>query len=268
MATKKDTKNKNDAQSDRPKVKISKNGPYLVSGGISLMTLSISNDAEGYPYEYRTGGTYPLQENYALCRCGRSDNKPYCDRTHTKVKFKGTETASRKSYLDQAEEVDGPVLKLTDLRLLCSSAGFCRRAGGIRNLIIHSDNLEAKNIAIEEAGHCTAGRIVVWDKETGKAIEPQFERSIALVEEPQKGVSGPIWVRGGIPVESAEGTVYETRNRIALCNCGESSNKPFCDGSHVHYGVSWRKWKDKFAHTVRVEFKQDPRISPSDRAEE
>jgi CDGSH-type Zn-finger protein len=49
-------------------------------------------------------------------------------------------------------------------------------------------------------------------------------------------VSGPIWVRGGIEIESAEGHAYQVRNRVTLCRCGKSQNKPFCDGSHVAHG--------------------------------
>jgi D-arabinose 1-dehydrogenase-like Zn-dependent alcohol dehydrogenase len=52
-------------------------------------------------------------------------------------------------------------------------------------------------------------------------------------EIPALGCSGPLWVRGGITVESGDGTRYETRNRVTLCRCGASSNKPFCDGSHA-----------------------------------
>jgi hypothetical protein len=78
---------------------------------------------------------------------------------------------------------------------------------------------------------------VVWDKKTGKAIEPEFERSIGLVEDPKIGISGPIWVRGGIPVESADGNIYEIRNRVTLCRCGKSSNKPFCDSSYYPNNV-------------------------------
>src|SRR6266536_1245907 len=44
---------------------------------------------------------------------------------------------------------------------------------------------------------------------------------------------GPLWVRGGVPVEAADGFEYEVRNRVTLCRCGYSKNKPFCDGSHV-----------------------------------
>jgi CDGSH-type Zn-finger protein len=53
-----------------------------------------------------------------------------------------------------------------------------------------------------------------------------------VIEDPQMGVSGPIWVRGGIPVEAVNGKAYEIRNRVTLCRCGKSSNKPFCDSSH------------------------------------
>jgi hypothetical protein len=142
----------------------------------------------------------------------------------------GTETASKEPYLVQAKEIDGPALKLTDVENLCASASFCHRTGGIWLLIPQSDNAEAKRIAIEEAGDCPSGRLVVWDKKTKKAIEP--EQSIGLVEDPQVDVSGPIWARGGIPIKSADGKTYEVRNRVTLCRCGKSSNKPFCDSSH------------------------------------
>jgi CDGSH-type Zn-finger protein len=222
---------KDQSSHDGSKIRISKNGPYLVSGGIPLSKQIIGIDAAGYSYEWREGKKYPSNDNYALCRCGQSKNIPFCDGTHINVNFNGTETASRKPYLDQAETIDGPALQLTDAQELCAAARFCDRAGGIWNLTQQSIDSETKRIAIEEAGNCSSGRLVVWDKK-GKAIEPKFEPSIGLVEDPQEGMRGPIWVRGGIPVESADGSTYEIRNSVALCSCGKSSNKPFCDGSH------------------------------------
>jgi len=215
------------------KIKVSKNGPYIISGGIPLSQQAIIVDSEGYPFEWRGGTKYPLQENCALCRCGQSKNKPFCDGTHVKVNFNGTETASNRKYIEQAERTSGPELVLNDAKEFCAAARFCDRAGGVWELTKHSDNSNSKKIAIEEACNCPSGRLVACDKKTGKAIEPVFKKSIALVEDPQFGVSGPIWVRGGIPVESAEGAVYEIRNRVTLCRCGKSSNKPFCDGSHM-----------------------------------
>jgi CDGSH-type Zn-finger protein len=215
------------------KIRINKNGPYLVSGGIPLSEQIIGTDAEGYSCEWLQGKEFPLKENYALCRCGGSHNKPFCDGTHIEVEFNGTETASREPYLEQAERISGPELELTDFKELCAIARFCERAGGIWDLVQKPDTPEAKGIAIEEARNCPSGRLVVWDK-NGNEIEPKFEPSICLVEDPQEGVQGPIWVRGGIPIESANGTTYEIRNRITLCRCGISSNKPFCDGSHCN----------------------------------
>ncbi len=168
-----------------------------------------------------------------LCRCGKSKSKPFCDGTHAKIRFDGTEIASRAPYLTRARKIDGPDLKLTDAPDLCNHAGFCLRATGIGNLTRSSDDTEAKRLAIEEAGNCTSGRLVAWHKEPEKSIEPEFEPSIALVEEPHKGCSGALWVRGNVPVESSDGGAYEVRNRVALCRCGASSNKPFCDGSHM-----------------------------------
>lgn len=230
MHTKKEIKN--ETIDGKRKIKVSKNGPYLVSGGIPLVKQIIGTDTLGIPNEWRAGDRYPSHEDCALCRCGQSRNKPFCDGTHIRVNFDGNETASREPYLDQAKEIDGPALKLTDAEDFCASARFCHRAGEIWNLIPKSDNPEAKKIAIGEAGDCPSGRLVVWDKETKNALEPDFERSIGLVEDPQVGVSGPIWVRGGIPIESADGKTYEIRNRVTLCRCGKSSNKPFCDSSH------------------------------------
>jgi CDGSH-type Zn-finger protein len=218
---------------NRFKIKVSNNGPYLISSGIPLAEQVIGTDAEGYSCEWHTGRKHPVQGNYALCRCGKSNKKPFCDGTHTQVHFDGTETASREPYLEQAKRISGPELELTDARELCALARFCERAGGIWDLVQKPDTPEAKGIAIEEAGNCPSGRLVVWDK-NGKKFEPKFEPSIGLVEDPQEGTQGPIWVRGGILVESADGTTHEIRNSITLCRCGRSSNKPLCDGSHCN----------------------------------
>ena len=116
-------------------IKIVKDGPILVYGGIPLLKLIISADNLGYPYEWIERERYPLQEEYALCRCGQSGKKPFCDGKHEETSFQGIETASRVSYLESAKKTEGPDLILTDNQSLCSHAGFCTRAGGIVNLV-------------------------------------------------------------------------------------------------------------------------------------
>jgi CDGSH-type Zn-finger protein len=214
-----------------PKIKVSKNGPYLVSGGVPLTQVVVVTNAEGESCEWRTAEVYAVRQKYALCRCGESKTRPFCDGTHTEAHFDGTETASRELYLDRAKEIEGPALRLTDARDLCIGASFCTRAGGTWDLTRQSGDPKARSTAIEEAGNCPSGRLVVWDKED-KAIEPLFKPSIAVICDAEGDPSGALWARGGIPVESADGTVYEVRYRVTLCGCGRSCNKPFCDGSH------------------------------------
>jgi hypothetical protein len=124
-------------------------------------------------------------------------------------------------------------MSLTDAKSLCAFVRFCDPEGRVWNLVMQTDDPEARRLVAHQAGHCPGGRLVAWDRETGKSVEPEFEPSLGLIEDTAKGVSGPIWVRGGIPVVSADGEVYEVRNQIALCRCGRSTNLPFCDGSHA-----------------------------------
>jgi CDGSH-type Zn-finger protein len=213
------------------KIIISKNGPYLISGNLPLGEEIEHADNDGNPGTWEKGKSYSNKENCALCRCGKSSNKPYCDGTHLKIKFDGTETASTKKYIEQAEVIDGPAVKLTDAQDLCAASRFCHK--GTWEHTENSNNPESRKIAIETACNCSSGRLVVWDKKTGKLIEHKFEPSISLIQDKDAGVSGPIWAKGGILLESENGTKYETRNRMTLCRCGKSSNKPFCDGSHI-----------------------------------
>ncbi len=213
------------------KIIICKNGPYQVSGSLPLAAEIEHADDDGNPGTWEKGKSYPAKESYALCRCGKSSNKPYCDGTHIKAKFDGTETASTEKYLDQAQVIDGPELKLTDAQDFCAVSRFCHK--GTWEHTEKSGNPKSKKIAIESACNCSSGRLVVWDKKIGKPIEHKFEPSISLIQDKDAGVSGPIWAKGGVPIESDDGTKYEVRNRVTLCRCGHSSNKPYCDGSHI-----------------------------------
>src|SRR5271154_34964 len=99
---------------EKMKVVVSKDGPYLVSGGVPLEMQIIQPNAEGLSWDWKKAKTFKTEEGYHLCRCGQSQNKPFCDGSHLKVKFQGTETASRKPYLRAAEVWDGPGLLLRD----------------------------------------------------------------------------------------------------------------------------------------------------------
>src|SRR5476651_2909158 len=83
------------------KVKITKDGPYLVSGALTLTTETIGTNSAGESIKWKAGKKFPAQADYALCRCGQSAHKPFCDGTHVKIALDGTETASRDAYLKQ-----------------------------------------------------------------------------------------------------------------------------------------------------------------------
>ena len=219
--------------SGKKKIKIIKNGPYVVSGDVPLEVEVITNNSDGYSWDWKKGKKFETESEDYLCRCGHSKNKPSCDGTHSKINFDGKETASKKPYAKQAQTMDGPTLQLSDAENLCAFARFCDPQGKIWGLIEKTDDPKVRELVIREAMHCPSGRLTIHDKKTGKDLEHKLPPSIGIVEDPPLGCSGPLWVRGEITIESEDGTQYEKRNRVTLCRCGASSNKPFCNGSHA-----------------------------------
>ncbi len=221
------------------RITVTENGPYRVEGGVPLSRQTIETNELGESWDWREGPSIEAPESYRLCRCGGSANKPFCDDTHLRNGFDGTETALREPYLEQAGVYEGPTLFLTDAEELCAFSRFCDARGNIWENV-EQPGAEAAALTERAAARCVSGRLVAWRKglQEGQpeALEPDHEPSIGVVEDPAMGVSGPLWVRGGITVESADGTSYEVRNRVALCRCGASQNKPFCDGSHASIG--------------------------------
>ncbi len=216
------------------RVVISRDGPYLVTGELPLGGQTIVTDAAGGAESWETGRIYPTRESYALCRCGRSNSRPFCDGSHLGSGFDGTETARRVPYAGQAEVLEGTSgLSLLDVEELCASARFCDPHGKVWNQIRHTDDPEVRARFLGQVGNCPSGRLVAWDRESSQAVEPEFPLSISVVEDPAQDCSGPLWLRGGIPLISSDGFEYEVRNRVTLCRCGASRNKPFCDGSHI-----------------------------------
>lgn len=220
------------------RIRILRDGPYSVKGRVPLAKQVIVTDEAGESVEWRETDRYPERETYILCRCGASGTKPYCDGTHTTIGFDGTETASRQPYAERAERIEGPGAVLMDERDLCAEARFCAARGRIWRTIAETDDPAMRERVMQQAALCPSGRYTACDKETGEPFEPVLEPSIGLVEDPVIGLSGGLWVRGGIPVESAEGFTYEQRNRVTLCRCGQSKNKPFCDGTHCEIGFN------------------------------
>ena len=215
------------------KITITKDGPYIVTGNVPLYEKIITPVGDG-TYEYREGRSLPNSETYALCRCGQSKNHPFCDGSHEEYNFDGTETASKENFMERVElKIEGQDIDLLDDGR-CAFARFChRKKGDIWSLTKSSDPNDISDV-IEGARECPAGRLVIKDKD-GKTIEEEYEPGIEILQDPERGVSGPIFVKGNITIESSNGYIYEKRNRVALCRCGHSRNKPFCDAMHATF---------------------------------
>lgn len=214
-------------------ITIAAKGPYLVFGSPPLNIQSIETNRDGECWEFKEGKSFSMAtEPTALCRCGESKHHPYCDGSHLKADWSPELTAPNKPLLDDAEVIEGPIVSLTDNESYCAFARFCDAKGRTWNLV-EQDNQHAAELTIREANMCPAGRLSAWNNATGEPYEPVLGPSLALIEDPSIGVSGPLWVRGGIRISKENGESYEIRNRVTLCRCGQSANKPFCDGTHA-----------------------------------
>jgi len=223
------------------KITIVKDGPYQVTGTVPLVRETIGANEAGDSVRWIAGDGPAARPVYALCRCGQSSTKPFCDGTHAKVGFDGTETASREPYAELAGAMEGPAAVLTDAESLCAFARFCDRDGNVWNTVSEVTGERALEAFERQVGQCPSGRLRAILRVNGEIVEPELEPSVALVADPAQGVAGPIWVRGGIEVVGADGFTYEIRNRVTLCRCGASKNKPFCDGSHASDEVRFRE---------------------------
>ncbi|MCL2492190.1 MAG: CDGSH iron-sulfur domain-containing protein [Coriobacteriia bacterium] len=219
------------------KITVAKDGPYLVSGNIPLLRGEIVTDEDGFSVDIKELETLKTAETYALCRCGHSANKPFCDGSHVKAGFQGQTTATHESHDSKSTEFKDAELTLLDDMDLCISARFCDRGIKVWNYVKQSDDPDSKKDAINEACLCPSGRLVVFDADN-QPIETKYEPSIMILEDPSKGLSSAYFVRGGIPVVDEDGNEYEIRNRQTICRCGGSHNKPFCDGTHYSVGFN------------------------------
>lgn len=211
------------------------NGPIMLHGGTAITQQFIMPDHKGTSTAYQEGESYPAKDVVSLCRCGMSGNKPFCDGSHKTIdprEINLTETATFDPELKTSELIQGPERSLSDDEKFCAFARFCDAGQRVWNEV-QLQGEAAKELTLQMAHHCPGGRLIVWDNETQKPIETYENPSVSLIEDVMNRCSGPIMLRGGIPVKSSNGEYYEVRNRQALCRCGQSSNKPFCDGTHA-----------------------------------
>lgn len=214
-----------------PQISVAENGPYLVSGDVPLNRREMIVSEHGEPLTWRPGAEVETKDRYALCRCGLSDNKPFCDGTHARDGFDGSEAAPDGTYDERRKAYEGTGMTMYDDRGICVHAGFCgNEQSNVWKMMDGTDDTVVRSQAMAMIERCPSGAITF--EVDGVAVEPDLPMEIDVIPD------GPLWVKGGLQVQRADGTMLETRNRVTLCRCGASASKPLCDGSHKEAGFT------------------------------
>jgi CDGSH-type Zn-finger protein len=214
-----------------PEIRVEEGGPYQVFGPLPIARTRSVKTEFGEPVDYAPFERLEADESYRLCRCGKSANKPFCDDSHEEEpRVDVTERADHGSRATRADVFVGEGAVITDDLSICSKAGYCKdRFTGVWQMLGNTDPAVRQRMQ-RMVELCPSGRLA-WAESVGAPDhEPEYEPEIAVFR------NGPLFVRGGVKVVGADGEPYEVRNRQALCRCGYSRNKPFCDGSHALVG--------------------------------
>ena len=218
---------------DAQKITVRPNGPYIVTGGIPLVRKAPVLSEDGKPVSWQTGEVVTTDARYALCRCGHSANKPFCDGTHMAEDFDGTETADTGPSRARQTDYPGTNITVKDDRSICMHAGFCsNEISNVWQMTQESGDPNVRDQIIAMVQQCPSGALSYALTPDGDIVEPDLPKEIALTPD------GAIWASGGIPIERADGQPCEVRNRVTLCRCGASKNKPLCDGTHSDVGFT------------------------------
>jgi CDGSH-type Zn-finger protein len=208
---------------------IQPDGPYFVRGNVPLTVLPAANLSAEERTQLRADPDHTrVRPVHALCRCGISKMMPLCDGVHLRIEWDGVETADRQPPTERASTTIGPRQdELVDDAPLCSRAGFCEVSGeSVWDLVTKSDEPGVTDRLASMVGNCPSGRLRYDLVPDGDSETTEEAPHIMMVP------GGPFWVVGEIPLVTWEGEEYAPRARRALCRCGASRNKPFCDGAH------------------------------------
>ncbi len=204
-------------------IRASKNGPYIVT--------DLEHIVEAVGTKVKTSGS-----TVALCRCGESKTKPYCDGTHMKIGFSDEKKEGRQPR--NSDTYAGKVITIHDDRGICSHAGYC--TDGLPNVFrmatepwIDPDAETVEKI-IETIRKCPSGAL-------SYSIDGVKYDSFSEGEGIKMTEDGPYRVSGSVSLEDED--LPESTEHYTLCRCGHSKNKPFCDGQH---------WYAKFVDDGKV----------------
>jgi CDGSH-type Zn-finger protein len=203
----------------KPKIAFSPNGPYFL--------MHEATPAPVPNLRRASGEACATVRGVALCRCGASKNKPFCDGTHGAIGFKGTNTADPAK--NRRERYDGKRITIFDNRAICSHAGFCTDT--LKSVFRMKEEpwIDPDGAAVEAivaaVRKCPSGALS-YAIAGVEAEPPEREPMITVTND------GPYAITGGVELPGVTFGNGASSEHYTLCRCGASKNKPFCDGSH------------------------------------
>lgn len=210
---------------ERVKITETQDGPLVVEGQIKLI------DARRIELE--------TQGKARLCRCGMSNAKPFCDNSHRPSDFGAESGQSEEEFLSpkpasRRRGYSGSGVKVSFDASLCIHVGECLRlmpeVFDLRSRPwINLENADVQKV-IDTVRNCPSSALQY-------ELDDGIEQSVTI--EPDDEVptvrawrNGPIRIVGSVDIVNREGKNVFSGERAALCRCGASRNKPFCDNSH------------------------------------
>lgn len=198
-------------------IDVMENGPLIVKG---LERLTNSR-----------GEAMPTKASIALCRCGGSQNKPFCDGAHKSNGFSGAREIDKP--LDRERDYVGTSVTIHDNRTICAHAAHCVnelesvfKKGGRPWIEPDGDTVEAIDKVIHR---CPSGALS-YTVDGVRGPERERDPEVRIYRD------GPLHMVGRISLNVEEGLQPPDAEQYTLCRCGASKNKPYCDGSHASAG--------------------------------
>lgn len=207
----------NDAENAKPQISPREHGPLRVEGLENLL------DAEGH----RIDTARKKKGNIALCRCGYSRTKPFCDGNHRNTDFRSTKLSD--GEWDFRTDYEGEAVTVHDNRGICSHIGYCtdQLPDVFRDGIepwIDPDGAPGERV-VEQTRRCPSGAL-------SHSVDGVEHRDRQRPPTIQVVAAGPYLVTGGIELQDIERGEGASLEHYTLCRCGHSKNKPLCDGTH------------------------------------
>src|SRR6476469_2898844 len=215
----------------KPKILPLPNGPYYLINDMEPKVVENIKNFKGEPLSTTVG--------IALCRCGKSNRKPFCDGTHSIIGFSSQNVnlnendTNKLTIKNKRRDYVGKEITIHDNRKICSHAKEC-----VNNLPsvfklgsnpwIDSDGSKIQDI-INTVRKCPSGALS-YSIDGIEYRDPKEQRDPILTVLK----NGPYYITGGIDLigENIEFGEGASKEHYTLCRCGTSENKPFCDGTH------------------------------------